>query len=156
MPYNWRILLDKQPSSKTISIRLPEYLLEAVKVLANKRDVPYQLMMKVLLAEKIREELNLEDQSEKAYWHLFVNNEISWLPLKLEFLSVFPFPSSLFPLLIQNRQSKIENREADSYRFRQRVTRLGEGLMQIKTSKARPPYPLPSLPKGRPHKMATG
>ena len=47
---------------KTISIRLPESLLEAVKVLANKRDIPYQSMMKVLLAEKIREELNLQDQ----------------------------------------------------------------------------------------------
>ena len=61
------LLLDKQPSSKTISIRLPESLLEAIKVLANKRDVPYQSMMKVLLAEKVREELNLQDQSEKAF-----------------------------------------------------------------------------------------
>ena len=54
------------PSSKTISIRLPESLLEAVKVLANKRDVPYQSMMKVLLSEKIREELNLKEQSVKG------------------------------------------------------------------------------------------
>ncbi len=54
---------ELKPSSKTISIRLPESLLEAVKVLANKRDVPYQSMMKLLLAEKIREELNLEDKS---------------------------------------------------------------------------------------------
>ena len=50
---------ELKPSSKTISIRLPESLLEALKVLANKRDVPYQSMMKVLLAEKVREELNL-------------------------------------------------------------------------------------------------
>ena len=60
MPCTCELLLDKQPPSKTISIRLPESLLEALKVLANKRDVPYQSMMKVLLAEKIREELNLE------------------------------------------------------------------------------------------------
>lgn len=53
---------ELKPSSKTISIRLPESLLEAIKVLANKRDVPYQSMMKVLLAEKIREELSLEAQ----------------------------------------------------------------------------------------------
>ncbi len=53
---------ELKPSSKTISIRLPESLLEAVKVLANKRDVPYQSMMKVLLAEKIREEMNLQEQ----------------------------------------------------------------------------------------------
>jgi len=57
---------ELKPSSKTISIRLPESLLEAVKVLANKRDVPYQSMMKVLLAEKIREELNLQEQSQKS------------------------------------------------------------------------------------------
>ena len=53
---------ELKPSSKTISIRLPASLLEAVKVLANKRDVPYQSIMKVLLAEKIREELNLQEQ----------------------------------------------------------------------------------------------
>lgn len=58
---------ELKPSSKTISIRPPESLLEAVKVLANKRDVPYQPMMKVLLAEKIREELNLQEQSEKGF-----------------------------------------------------------------------------------------
>ena len=56
-----------KPSSKTISIRLPASLLEAVKVLASKRDIPYQSMMKVLLAEKTQEELNLQEQSEKAY-----------------------------------------------------------------------------------------
>ena len=58
---------ELKPSSKTISIRLPASLLEAVKVLASKRDIPYQSMMKVLLAEKTREELNLQEQSEKAY-----------------------------------------------------------------------------------------
>jgi len=51
---------ELKPSSKTISIRLPESLLEAVKVLANKQDIPYQSMMKILLAEKVREALNLE------------------------------------------------------------------------------------------------
>ena len=43
---------ELKPSSKTFYIRLPEFLLEAAKVLANKRDVPYQSMLKVLLAEK--------------------------------------------------------------------------------------------------------
>ncbi len=57
---------ELKPSSKMISIRLPASLLKAVKVLANKRDVPYQPMMKVLLAKKIREKLNLEEQSEKS------------------------------------------------------------------------------------------
>ena len=42
-----------KPSTKTISIRLPENLLEEVKRLAVKRDVPYQSMLKILLAEKV-------------------------------------------------------------------------------------------------------
>ena len=46
-----------RPSSRTISIRLPESLLESIKVLANKKDVPYQSMLKILLAEAVREEL---------------------------------------------------------------------------------------------------
>jgi len=46
-----------KPSSRTISIRLPESLLESIKVLANKKDVPYQSMLKILLAEAVREEM---------------------------------------------------------------------------------------------------
>ena len=46
---------ELKPSSRTISIRIPESLLESVKVLANRQDIPYQSMMKVLLAEKVRE-----------------------------------------------------------------------------------------------------
>lgn len=46
-----------KPTTKTISIRLLESLIEKLKVLANKRDVPYQSLLKVLLAEKVDEEL---------------------------------------------------------------------------------------------------
>jgi len=46
-----------KPTSRTISIRLPESLIEGIKALANQRDIPYQSMMKVLLTEKVREEL---------------------------------------------------------------------------------------------------
>ncbi len=46
-----------KPTTKTISIRLPESLIEKLKVLANKRDIPYQSLLKVLLAEKVDEEL---------------------------------------------------------------------------------------------------
>ncbi len=42
-------------TSRTISIRLPESLIEEIKVLANKQDVPYQSMLKILLASKVRE-----------------------------------------------------------------------------------------------------
>lgn len=44
-----------KPSSKTISIRLPESMLNEIKVMANKRDVPYQSLIKILLAEKLEE-----------------------------------------------------------------------------------------------------
>jgi predicted DNA binding CopG/RHH family protein len=50
---------ELKPSSRTISIRLPESLVEAIKLLANKQDVPYQSMLKILLAEKVREAMNL-------------------------------------------------------------------------------------------------
>jgi predicted DNA binding CopG/RHH family protein len=46
-----------KPSTKTISLRLPESMIAALKVLANKRDVPYQSLLKVFLAEKVEEEL---------------------------------------------------------------------------------------------------
>jgi len=45
-----------KPSTKTISIRLPESMIDQLKRLANKRDVPYQSLLKILLGEKIREE----------------------------------------------------------------------------------------------------
>jgi predicted DNA binding CopG/RHH family protein len=46
-----------KPSTQTISIRLPEALLEDLKLLANKRDVPYQSLLKVFLAERVTQEL---------------------------------------------------------------------------------------------------
>ena len=46
-----------KPSTKTISLRLPEGLLEDLKILANKRDVPYQSLLKVFLAERLEDEL---------------------------------------------------------------------------------------------------
>lgn len=46
-----------KPSTKTISVRLPESLLEALKLIANKRDVPYQSLVKIFLADRIREEM---------------------------------------------------------------------------------------------------
>ena len=43
-------------STKTVSIRITESLLEALKELANKKDVPYQSLMKMYLSEKVEEE----------------------------------------------------------------------------------------------------
>lgn len=45
-----------KPTTKTISIRLPESMINQLKSLANKRDVPYQSLLKILLGEKLREE----------------------------------------------------------------------------------------------------
>ena len=42
-----------KPSIKSISIRLPEHLLAELKILANKKDVPYQSLAKVFLARQI-------------------------------------------------------------------------------------------------------
>jgi predicted DNA binding CopG/RHH family protein len=44
-------------STRTISLRLPESLIENLKVLANKRDVPYQSLLKIFLAERVDQEL---------------------------------------------------------------------------------------------------
>jgi len=46
-----------KPSTKTISLRLPEHLIDSLKSLANKRDVPYQSLIKIILKEKIDQEL---------------------------------------------------------------------------------------------------
>lgn len=53
-----RVVLPKlKPSQKTISLRLPVMMLAELKRLANKRDVPYQSLLKVFLAERLDEEL---------------------------------------------------------------------------------------------------
>lgn len=49
------IVPELKPTTKTISLRLPAMLLLELKSLANERDVPYQSLLKVLLAEKIAE-----------------------------------------------------------------------------------------------------
>jgi predicted DNA binding CopG/RHH family protein len=42
-----------KPSTTTISLRLPDAMLNKIKVMANKQHVPYQSLIKMLLAEKI-------------------------------------------------------------------------------------------------------
>lgn len=44
-----------KPSTKTISLRLPEGLLNRIKIEANKRDMPYQSLIKAWLAENVKE-----------------------------------------------------------------------------------------------------
>lgn len=44
-----------KPSTRTISLRLPEGLLDSIKIEANKRDMPYQSLIKAWLAEDVKE-----------------------------------------------------------------------------------------------------
>ena len=50
-------LSNLRPTTRTISIRLPEAMIERLKMLANKRDVPYQSLLKMFVADKIEQEL---------------------------------------------------------------------------------------------------
>lgn len=58
------ILPNLKPSTKKISLRLPELMIEELKLLANKRDIPYQSLMKMFLAERIQRELNSIDSNQ--------------------------------------------------------------------------------------------
>ena len=52
-----RVKLPKlKPTLRTISLRLPVAMIEDLKILANKRDVPYQSLLKVFLAERLAQE----------------------------------------------------------------------------------------------------
>ena len=54
----YAVFPNLKPSTKTISLRLPQSMLEELKLLANKRDVPYQSLLKIFLSERIDEELH--------------------------------------------------------------------------------------------------
>ncbi len=48
------VLPNLKPTTKTISLRLPQHLLNSIKAAANARDVPYQSLIKVWLQEKLQ------------------------------------------------------------------------------------------------------
>lgn len=50
-------LAQLKPSTTTVTVRMPESLLAGLKTLAHKKDVPYQSLMKIFLAEKVAEDL---------------------------------------------------------------------------------------------------
>lgn len=47
------IFPNLKPSTETISLRLPKFLLERIKQIANSKDVPYQSLMKIFLSERV-------------------------------------------------------------------------------------------------------
>ena len=53
---NRKKLIHLKPSLKTISLRLPVSMIEDLKIQANRRDVPYQSLLKVFLAERLARE----------------------------------------------------------------------------------------------------
>ena len=56
-----RMIFPKlKPSTETISLRLPKSLLDQLKTLANKRDVPYQTLLKLFVLERVLTELHLK------------------------------------------------------------------------------------------------
>ena len=56
-----RMIFPKlKPSTETISLRPPKSLLDQLKTLANKRDVPYQTLLKLFVLERVRAELHLK------------------------------------------------------------------------------------------------
>ena len=48
--------VELKPTLRTISVRLPVSMVEDLKILANQRDVPYQSLLKVFLAERLERE----------------------------------------------------------------------------------------------------
>ncbi|MEK7521195.1 MAG: BrnA antitoxin family protein [Patescibacteria group bacterium] len=47
-----------KPSTRVITIRVPQDLIDHLKMIANKKDVPYQSLVKIYLDEKVREEMS--------------------------------------------------------------------------------------------------
>jgi predicted DNA binding CopG/RHH family protein len=68
---NWksaeRVLFPNlKPSTKAISLRLPKSLLNAIRQMANERDVPYQSLIKIFLQERIERDLKSRQLSSKG------------------------------------------------------------------------------------------
>ena len=53
------IFPNLKPSTESISLRLPSYLLARIKEIANKKDIPYQSLMKIFLNENMNQELKI-------------------------------------------------------------------------------------------------
>jgi predicted DNA binding CopG/RHH family protein len=60
------VLPNFRPTLRTISLRLPESMIAELKLLANQRDVPYQSLLKVFLAERIKQERTGRNDETKA------------------------------------------------------------------------------------------
>lgn len=52
-------LSELKPTTRPITVRLPMGLISDLKILANKKDVPYQSLMKIMLVEKVKQEFKI-------------------------------------------------------------------------------------------------
>lgn len=50
---------ELKPSTKVVTLRIPEHMFSSLKIAANKRDIPYQSLMKVFLAEKLKQDFRV-------------------------------------------------------------------------------------------------
>jgi len=53
------VLPKLKPTTRTISLRISESMLEKIRLVANKRDVPYQSLIKMFLKERLDEEFKI-------------------------------------------------------------------------------------------------
>lgn len=51
------MLPNLKPTTRSISLRIPESMLDQLRLIANKRDVPYQSLIKIFLKDRINDEL---------------------------------------------------------------------------------------------------
>jgi predicted DNA binding CopG/RHH family protein len=68
-------LIELKPTLRTISLRLPVKMIEDLKLLANQRDVPYQSLLKVFLAERLAEERPRKASKEKRSLERFTSSK---------------------------------------------------------------------------------
>jgi len=54
-----------KPTTTTISIRLPDWMIARLKSLANARDIPYQSLLKLFVANQLKQELTRNTSEEK-------------------------------------------------------------------------------------------
>jgi predicted DNA binding CopG/RHH family protein len=89
-----RKLAQLRPSLRTISLRLPVALIDDLKILANQRDVPYQSLLKVFLAERLAQERRLPglrtplpyrivSASEKIGRYSAISTNATKIPMKI-------------------------------------------------------------------------
>lgn len=60
------VLPALKPSTRAISLRLPEFMLRELRLLANKRDIPYQSLIKIFLKERIDQELKVLMENNRS------------------------------------------------------------------------------------------